>query len=146
MKKVFASIVLSLLVFLMTICIFQLFEPGIKILLIYPLASSVLCTLLVFGITSSAIASCTSLLLNNIFLIFVLIPLSGGPAYYHEILRSVLLSGANHDLINYVWLFAAVSLAIGILTIKIYKLLKSQRSRDVFISSRAMRREFFGRY
>ena len=142
MKKTAKSVVISLIAFLIIIYIFQLLKPNVLNLLIYPLASSVICSLLVYHITSSSIVTFISLAINNVFLIFILIPLSSGLTYYHDTLRFIFSADSSHGIINYLEIFAALSLLIGLLTVKIMKLISRNRARAVFISNRTWKREF----
>ena len=142
MKKTVRSIVISLIAFLIIIYIFQLLKPNVLNLLIYPLASSVICSLLVYHITSSSIVTFISLAINNVILIFILIPLSSGLTYYHDTLRFIFSTDSSHGIINYLEIFAASSLLIGLLTVKIVQLIARNRDRAVFISNRTWKKEF----
>lgn len=142
MKNFIKSIVLSFILFFIFIYVFQFFAPNIQSLLIYPLASSIICSLTVFHITSSTFVTSISMLINNLFLIFVLIPLSSGVTYYQDTLRFVLFSKSSPALVNYLEIFAALSLAIGFLTTRICKFISRHKSKEVFISHRTWKREF----
>lgn len=146
MKKIIKSTVLSLIIFSVTIFIFWLFEPKPQSLLICLLASSVICSLIVFHITNSAVIACTSLIINNFFLIFILIPLSSGLPYYHDNLRFVLSFKNNHGIISRLGIFTGLSLLIGSLTTKIYQFISRCRDREVFVSDRTLKREFLERF
>lgn len=142
MKSFVKSVVLSFILFFISIYVFQFFAPDILSLLIYPLASTIICSLIVFYITSSTMVTFISLLINNLFLLFVLIPLSSGVTYYQETLRFVLFSNSSHAFVNDLEILAALSLAIGYLTTWICKFISRYRSKDVFISDRTWKREY----
>lgn len=141
MKKVIIALVLSLFLFLTSVCIFQLLELKTGILLIYPLASSIICTLLVYYMTSSAPLAFISLALNHLLLIFAMNPLSGGLLAYYDTLRFIFHGRDSYSLLNYLEIFTASSLAIGLLTLKICTFISKHRSREVYISDRTWKRE-----
>lgn len=133
---------ISLILFLVAIYFFQLSGPNIFILLIYPLASTVLCTLLVYYLTASILVPFISMAINNLFLIFIVIPLSGGLSNYPEMLQLIVHANTSHGLLSYLEVFAAASLLISLITVKVCRLITKCRSKDVFISDRTWKREF----
>lgn len=142
MKKISKSFLFSFVLFFIFIYIFQFLAPNIQSLLIYPFASSIICSLIVFHLTNSTLVTCISMLVNNLFLVFIVIPLSSGVTYYHDTLQFVLSSKNSHDLVKYLEVFAAMSLLITFATTIVYRLIARHRSKDVFISHRTWKREF----
>lgn len=142
--KTIISMAISLIIFSIMIYIFQL--PALNDLrfLIYPLISSIICSLTVYKITNSTIVTFTSLVINNLVLIFILIPLSGGIDYYGYNLQFVFSRYENHVFFKYLTLFAISSILVGCLTVKVCLILFKYRyrSRKVYVSNRTMKKNF----
>jgi len=140
--KTIISMVISLIIFSIMIYIFQLPALNDLSLLIYPLISSIICSLIVYKITNSTIVTFTSLVINNLVLIFILIPLSGGIDYYGYNLQFVFSRYENHVFFKYLTLFAITSFLIGCLTVKACMTLSRYRyrSRKIYVSDRTMKK------
>lgn len=140
--KTIISMVISLIFFSIMIYIFQLPALNDFRLFIYPLISSIICSLTVYKITNSTTVTFTSLVINNLVLIFILIPLSGGIDYYGYNLQFVVSRHENHAFFKYLVLFAISSFLIGCLTVKVYLILSRYRyrSRKIYVSNRTMKR------
>lgn len=136
--KALTAIILSLALFLTSIYFFQIAAPSIFSLLIYPAASSIICTLLALNIARSINVTYTSLILNNLFLILILIPLSEGNQFYLANLKFFFSPANNYKYAFYITVFALLSLLICYITIKCF--ICFYRSRNFFVSKRHMNR------
>jgi len=142
--KTIISMAISLIIFSIMIYIFQLPALNDLSLLIYPLISSIICSLTVYKISNSAIVTFASLVINNLVLIFILIPLSGGIDYYGYNLQLMFSRYENHVFFKYLTLFAISSILIGCLTVKACLILFGYRfrSRKIYVSNRTMKKNF----
>lgn len=142
--KTIISMAISLIIFSIMIYIFQLPALNDLNLFIYPLISSIICSLTVYKITNSTIITFTSLVINNLVLIFILIPLSGGIDYFGYNLIFVFSRYENHVFFKYLTLFAISSLLIGCLTVKVCMILfrYRYRSRKIYVSKRSIKKFF----
>jgi len=141
--KTIISMAISLIIFSIMIYIFQLPALNDLNLLVYPLISSIICSLTVYKITKSTIVTLASLVINNLVLIFIFIPLSGGIDYYGYNLQFVFSRYNNHIFFKYLMLFAISSLLIGCLTVKVCLMLSGYRYKSrIYVSNRTMKKAF----
>jgi hypothetical protein len=142
--KTIISMAISLIIFSIMIYVFQLPALNDLSLLIYPLISSIICSMTVYKISNSTIVTYISLVINNLVLIFILIPLSGGIDYYGSNLQFVFSHYENHVFFKYLTLFAISSFLIGCLTVKVCLILSGYRyrSRKIYVSDRTMKKFF----
>ncbi len=141
--KTIISMTISLVIFSIMIYIFQLPVLNDFSFLIYPFISSIICSLTVYKISNSAIVTFISLLINNLVLIFILIPLSGGIDYYGYNLQFVFSRYNNHIFFKYLMLFMISSLLIGCLTVKACLMLSGYRYKSrIYVSNRTYEKGF----
>lgn len=140
LMRIVKSFFLSLVVFIISIFLFKSVSTNIFSVLIYPAASSVICTLVVLKLARSAAVAYISLVLNNLLLFLGLIPLAAGSQLYLTNLKIFFSPENNYHYAVFMIFFVLASLLMCYLTIKLTVSL--HRSGRVFISKKHLNRYF----
>ncbi|HOV80772.1 MAG TPA: hypothetical protein PK728_11825 [Bacillota bacterium] len=136
--KTFISLIISFTLFLACVHLFQIISPNTFSLLIYPAASSVICSLVVLNITQSAVSTFASLIMNNLVLLFVLVPLPAASRSYLGNLKYFFFP--ENSFRHAVVLAAIVFISLFICWITVKTFFCRYGSRNVYISKRHMNR------